>query len=58
MSVLNYQIYKVLSNLQSKLFFQVDDELFKIVDEALLGLINNELRKCTVEQIINQECHF
>ena len=38
--------------------FQVDDELFKIVNEALLGLINNELKKCTVEQIVNQECHF
>ena len=39
-------------------YFQVDDELFKIVNEALLGLINNELKKCTVEQIVNQECHF
>ena len=36
--------------------FQFKDDLFGIINKALVDVINNELKKCTVDQIVNGNC--
>ena len=36
--------------------FQFKDDLFGIINKALVDVINNELKKCTVDEIVNGNC--
>merc|ERR1739844_174175 len=49
-------INNLLSALAPQLWDLFKDDLFGIINKALVDVINNELKKCTVDEIVNGNC--